>query len=92
MSDESVIVERLDRIESLLFKLVLHRAVKDWYSTDELAQIVGKAEYTCREWCRSGRIRAERRQSGRGAHSSWMISHEELFRYQKEGLLPPTKI
>jgi hypothetical protein len=91
MSDESVIVERLDRIESLLSDLVLQRTVKDWYSTEELARLVGKSEFTCREWCRHGRIRALKRQSGRGAHSSWVISHDELLRYQKEGLLPDRK-
>jgi len=80
--------ERLDRIESLLTLLVERQQTKEWYTTEELARLLGKAEFTVREWCRLGRIRAAKRQSGRGAYPAWSISHEELLRYQKEGLLP----
>ena len=79
---------RLEHIEQMLAVLVDRQAVKDWYTTDELAGHVGKAEFTVREWCRLGRIKAEKRKSGRGAFSSWVISHQELQRYQREGLLP----
>lgn len=80
--------ERLDRIESLLVSLVEKERVREWYSVDEFARIVGRAEFTCREWCRHARIKAEKKESGRGAHSSWAISHTELLRFQREGLLP----
>ena len=79
---------RLDRIEGMLTALVERQTIKDFYSTDEFARVVGNAEFTVREWCRLGRIRAEKRRSGRGAHPAWVISHQELMRYQKEGLLP----
>ena len=46
-----------------------------------------KAEFTIREYCRLGRLRAEKRQSGRGAYPQWVLSHAELERYQREGLL-----
>ncbi len=82
------LVERLDRIEAALQALVRQKAVKDWYSTTEIAEILGKAEYTVREWCRCGRIRASKRQYARGAYPEWRISHEELTRIQNEGLLP----
>jgi hypothetical protein len=71
---------RLDRIEGMLVALVERQVVKDWYSTEEFARIVGKAEFTVREWCRLGRIRAEKRRSGRGAHPAWVISHQEVMR------------
>ena len=74
------IEERLDRIEGLLGVLVHRQTVKDWYSTDEFAQLVGKAEFTVREWCRHGRLKAEKRMSGRGAHPAWAISHDEYLR------------
>jgi transposase len=80
--------ERLDRIESMLAALVERHRVKDWYSVDEVATIVGKAAFTVREWCRHGRIVAQKRSYKRGKSAEWMISHAELIRVQNEGLLP----
>jgi hypothetical protein len=80
--------ERLDKIEKLLLVLVERQQVREYYSVEEFARIVGRAEFTCREWCRRGRINAEKKDSGRGAYSSWTISHAELLRFQREGLLP----
>jgi Helix-turn-helix domain len=80
--------ERLDRIEALLKSLAERERVKDFYTTDEIARLVGKREFTVREWARLGRIHAQKRRSGRGAFASWAISHQELLRYQREGLLP----
>lgn len=82
------IEERLERIEDMLQRLVERDTVQEWYSIDQITRILGKAEFTVREWARLGRIRAEKRKSGRGAHNIWVISHAELVRYQKEGLLP----
>ncbi len=80
--------ERLERIESMLVTLVEQQTVRDWYNTDQVAQIVGKSEFTVREWARLGRIRAEKQKSGRGAHAAWVISHAELVRIQRDGLIP----
>lgn len=90
MSSENitVLVERLDRIESVLGILLEQKTIKDWYTTHEIAKILGKAEFTVREWCRNGRIRAEKKGSGRGKYQSWVVSHAELLRLQREGLLP----
>ena len=68
--------------------LARQRTVKDWYTTAEVAEIVGKAEFTIREHCRLGRLRGEKLACGRGKHQAWVISHEELTRYRNEGLLP----
>ncbi len=87
----TALLERLDRIEAVLQTLVQQKTVKDWYSTGELAQFLGKAEYTVREWCRMGRIHAKKRQYARGAYPEWLISHEEMQRIQNEGLLPLPK-
>ena len=54
-----------------------------------MTRIVGRAELTCREWCRHVRIIAQKKASGRGAHACWVISNAELLRYQREGLLRP---
>jgi hypothetical protein len=83
--------ERLERIESLLTALVERQIAKDFYEIEEFARIVRKSCFTCREWCRLGRIRADKKLSGRGAYARWVVSHEELLRYQKEGLLPIRK-
>jgi hypothetical protein len=86
------IEERLDEMKAMLAVLVQRQNVKDWYSVEEFAQLAGKAEFTVREWCRRGRIHAQKKGSGRGIHPSWVISHTELLRYQREGLLPLTMV
>jgi predicted site-specific integrase-resolvase len=80
--------ERLLKIEIMLTALLERQQIREWYSVEEFARIVGRSEFTCREWCRRGRIHAEKKDSGRGAHTSWVVSHAELRRYQREGLLP----
>ena len=80
--------ERLERIEAILSTLVERQTVRYWYSTEQFAQLAGKSEFTIREYCRLGRLKAEKRRSGRGAHPAWVISHAEWQRFQREGLLP----
>jgi hypothetical protein len=80
--------ERLERIEAMLVVLTQRQDVSEWYTTQEFAQTVGKAEFTVREYCRLGRLKAEKRQSGRGAHQQWVLSHSEMERYRRHGLLP----
>jgi hypothetical protein len=86
--DIQPVIERLDKLEALLGELLRQRTVRDWYSTDEAAGILGKARFTVREWCRHGRVYCRKKKNGRGKHQSWVISHEELLRIQREGLLP----
>jgi hypothetical protein len=80
--------ERLEKIESMLVVLVERQTIKDFYEVEEFAKLVGKACFTCREWCRLGRIRADKKLSGRGAYARWVVSQAELLRYQQEGLRP----
>jgi Helix-turn-helix domain len=80
--------QRLEHIENLLLALYERQQVRDWYTTAQAAQLLGKAEFTVREWCRLGRLKAEKRISGRGAYPAWVISHASLLEYQREGLLP----
>lgn len=80
--------ERLEKIEEMLSILVERHQVKDWYSTAEVAKLMDRAEWTVRNWCRLGRVKAEKIGYGRGKSEEWRISHAELMRIQNEGLLP----
>jgi hypothetical protein len=71
--------------------LIRERTIKDYYTTAEIAEILGKAEFTVREWCRNRRIQAEKKRHGRGAHAEWVVAHEEILRIQREGLLPTAR-
>jgi hypothetical protein len=83
-----IVVERLDRIEAAVAELARQRSAKDWYEVEEAATTLGRAPFTVREWCRQGRINAQKKGSGRGLYQSWTISHAELTRIQRDGLLP----
>ncbi|PQO41797.1 hypothetical protein C5Y96_00030 [Blastopirellula marina] len=85
------IIARLERIESLLFDLSSERVRKEYYTISEVAQIVGRSEYTVREWARHHRILAEKSRVGCGNSTEWRVSHEELTRIQNEGPLPIRK-
>jgi hypothetical protein len=87
-TQEKTISDHLELIEAMLARLLDREQTKDYYAIEEFARLVGKAEFTCREWCRLGRIQATKKNSGRGKYQAWVVSHEELLRYQKEGLLP----
>ena len=89
MSDSlQEVVERLTRIENALQSFLEGRANKEWFSTAEVADILGKAEFTVREWCRLRRVHCKKQNSGRGPHAAWVISQQELLRIEREGLLP----
>jgi len=79
--------QRLERIEALLLAMARRQVTQEFYDVGEFAAAVGRSVLTCREWCRTGRINAVKKRSGRGAHAAWVISHDELLRYQREGLL-----
>jgi hypothetical protein len=82
------VLEHLRFLEERLTALSEARVAKEWYSTDEVAGLLGKRPFTVREWCRLGRIKAEKRACGRGHSQEWMIAHQELARVRSEGLLP----
>lgn len=77
------VLDRLDKIELVLKLLVQQRTLKEWYSVEEAAQVLGKEPVTIRKWCRRGCIHAQKRRSGRGNYQAWVIPHEELERIQQ---------
>jgi excisionase family DNA binding protein len=52
---------------------------KDFYTTDEIAEIVGRAPYTVRKWVSMGRLKATR-VAGSGGHGRLLIERSELAR------------
>lgn len=86
------LVRRLDTIESALDALRNQPPAKEWYSVEEVAELLGNAPFTVREWARNRRINARKRRCGRGKYRAWMISHSELTRIRNEGLLPPPEL
>lgn len=96
ISDEFGRMEaRLEAMEALLAEIrdraLVGNVEKEYYTTKEAATLLNKKPYTVREWCRLGRISAEKSHSGRGLDEEWRISSEELTRFQNEGLLPLRK-
>jgi len=85
------LVSRLVRIEVAIQQLVEQRLSRDWYTTAEAAQVLGRRPFTVREWCRLGRVHGEKTICGRGLDAEWRISREELIRIQNHGLLPLPK-
>ena len=81
------LLEKLERIEAKLDALAQQRIVQEYYSTADMAEILGKSEFTVREWCRLGRINAEKRECGRGRTGEWQVSNDELERIKSYGLL-----
>lgn len=85
---ENELKEELKSIKDLLKELVDGKSQKEFYTTAEVAEILKRAEFTVREWCRLHRVWASKRECGRGNSKEWIISNEELRRIQNEGLLP----
>jgi excisionase family DNA binding protein len=77
------IISRLDRIE----KLMTLNVVKEAYSVEDVAERLGNAIFTVRQWCNKGHIRATKTR-GVGKRGSWRISAEELARVQEHGPSP----
>jgi len=88
----SVLAGRLETIEMQVRdvheKLDSNVRSKDWYTVAEVAEMLGRAEFTVREWCRLGRIYASKRACGRGPTQEWIIADSEIERIRNEGLLP----
>jgi Helix-turn-helix domain len=82
--DEIAILDKLQRIEDAIRQLLRQKTIKEWYTTAEVAEIIGKSEYTVREYCRKGQVKAQKAPNGRG----WLVSHADLERLRNFGPLP----
>ena len=83
------VLARLRAIEAALQQFREERTVKEWYATAEIASVLGRSDYTVREWCRKGQIPAEKTANGR----DWIVSHQTLLRLNNRELpLPEHKL
>ena len=80
--------EQIERLALLVETLAKQQTIKPWYSVAEFALLVKKSSYTVRQWCNLGRINASKSQGRCGPEHEWVISAEELRRYQQHRLLP----
>lgn len=84
--------DALEGVSKCLHRIELHVRPdgiprKAWYTTAEVARLVGVHPRTVQNWCRTGRMRYVETLSGRGGKREKRISQEELDRHSKEGLL-----
>lgn len=77
-------------IEGRIERPIRREVLKDFSEIGESARLVGKAEFTIREWARHGRIGATWRKGGRAPHPLRVIGREELTRHRGDGLKPIT--
>lgn len=77
MTNEEVI-QRLQRIESMLESLQATRTEKEFYSTGEVTERLGLSKWYVRRMCATGKILAEKHlQNGR-----FYVSADELRRLE----------
>lgn len=78
---EERLTELYLQIERLSIKME-EPQTKDWYSTGEVAELMGVSQHTVRErWCNQGRIACEKEQ-GTG---KWRIPGHEYDRLRRGG-------
>jgi len=92
MPSRQDLVERLARIEEKVADihslLVEKKNEKEWYRTDEVAEILDKSDFTVREkWCNQGRIEAVKDQET----GKWKIPAHEVQRLRNGGNLRPQR-
>src|SRR4051794_2325560 len=79
--------KKLDQMSQTLGQLVKAGTIIEFYSPKEFADIAHLTPGYVREMCHDERLNYKKTFSGRGGKAEIRISHEELLRYQSEGLL-----
>jgi hypothetical protein len=74
---------RFDRMEKQFAKSL----EKESYTTQEAGERLSRSEYTVRQWCNKGQVRATKIR-GKGRRGEWRVPHDEYLRIQSEGPSP----
>lgn len=79
----------LERLVAQIHDAVMDaRTEKEWYTTSELAEALGKSQYTIQErWCNEGRIDCEKD----AANGKWRIPGHEFRRLVNGGTPKPKR-
>jgi hypothetical protein len=80
--------DAIRRVEEKQARLDAQEPPRQFYTTKEFAERVDRSEYTVRQWCKNGRINAQKRPGGRGAYDEWQIPASEPQRFLDYGFLP----
>jgi excisionase family DNA binding protein len=75
------------RVAMLEGNIVGSHEEKLWFSPEELAEKLNRKPYTCREWARRGRVRAEKVDYS----NKWRIHRDEVKRLTAGGGLLPDR-
>ena len=78
------LVQRLRRIEKLVRRQLSHGIPQEHYDVEAFGKAVGRRPFTIRQAFNRRRLHATKSANGR----NWVLTHAELLRYRKEGLLP----
>lgn len=82
--DFADVLARIERKQDEILETLREQGkAREWYTVAEFADLVGKSSFTVRQWANLGRIYAEALPNGR----EWRVSHAELERFRKDGLL-----
>lgn len=86
MDIAEILAEIRSEIKALRALIESQKVEKEWYTTDELAKALGKAQWTVQEkWCNRGRIDCEKDPDT----GKWRIPGSEFRRLVKGGSLRP---
>lgn len=67
-----------------LLEILMLRQSRTHYTVAEFAKVTGWSEYSVREWCKSGKIKADKTKERHGAYATWRIPHSERVRFTRE--------
>ena len=78
------LLRRMRRLEKLLRQLLARDIPQEHYTVEEFARKIGGKPFSVRQNCNRHRLNAAKTANGR----QWVLTHVELLRFRKEGLLP----